>query len=153
MNVGWQPDDPTWRVLRHFFLHRHRHSANIDAELVCLHSHGCAHAGPERCSNQIGRRKCFAFASIVGWGVGFERGLRRSVHRIAMKVASVLNGNFDHMVIMRRVAIFVMSSRVETSHYVWDRYRYGIESPASSGSRRTALRPRLRFAPLGMTSQ
>ena len=115
MNFGWQPDDPPRRFLRHFFLHRHRHSAKIDSELVRLHSHDCAHARAERGGDQIGRRKCFAFASIVGWGVGFEGGLRRSVHRIAMEVASVLNGNFDHVVIMRRVAIFVMSSKVETS--------------------------------------
>src|SRR5207248_10039903 len=34
VNLGWQTDDPAWRVFRHFLLHRHGHAAQIDAKVL-----------------------------------------------------------------------------------------------------------------------
>ncbi len=101
MNFRRQPNDPAWDIFRHLFLHRNGHAAQIEAVLLRGHRHDRAHAGAERGGNEIGRRKRFAFALIVGWRVRPNFGLRRTVRRVAMQVASVFDGDVDHEMIMR----------------------------------------------------
>ena len=42
----------------------------IDSEFLRLDSHGRAHARGERRGDEIGWRKCFAFAFVVGRRIG-----------------------------------------------------------------------------------
>ncbi len=61
-----EADDPTRRVLGHFLSHRDTHSAQIDTDFLRFDSHGRAHARSQSCSNEISRRKGFAFTFIIG---------------------------------------------------------------------------------------
>jgi hypothetical protein len=92
-----QSNDPPRRVLGHFLLHRHGHSAQIDAEFLRLDSHGCGHARSESCSDEISRRKRFAFAFVIGRRVSGNLRLGRAVRRVAMQIAAVSDVNFDHV--------------------------------------------------------
>ena len=104
-----QSNDPARRVVRHFLLHGDGHAAQINAKFLRPDSHCRAHARGERRGNKVRRRKRFAFAFIVGRRIGGDFRLRRPMGRVAMQIASVFDGNFDHKFCHRLTQIFTDS--------------------------------------------
>ena len=95
-NLRWKSNNSSRRVFRHFFLHVNGHSLQIEPELFGLHAHDRAHASTERGRDEVSRRKRFAFAFVVGRGIGRDFGLRRPMRGIAMKIAGIFDVDFDH---------------------------------------------------------
>jgi hypothetical protein len=79
---------------------------------VRLDSHGCGHARSERRSNEISRRKCFAFSFVIRRRVSGNLRLRRTVRSVAMQIAAVSDVNFDHSELL--VAFGFLSCQVGT---------------------------------------
>ena len=95
MHFRWQPDNPAGSVFRHLFSYANRHTFQVNAMICRGYTHGRAYACSERRGHEVGWRKAFALA-LIRWSVGGNYGLRRAVRRVAVQIAAVLDGNFNH---------------------------------------------------------
>ena len=63
------------------------------------HRQNGAHASPQSRGHEIGGRKRFPFAPVVGGRVGRNLGVRWTVNGVAMQIARVFDADTDHALI------------------------------------------------------
>ena len=94
--VNLDPGDAPGWLGAHNFRYVQRAALEFDTVAPGENRHRGNDAGTERISDQIGRRKCFAPALVVGGCVGVDVRTRLEVSAIGAEFAEVINVNRCH---------------------------------------------------------